>query len=685
MQALMKFWLPTLALMLSAQVQARPVVLTDLDVQSLDSERIEIRLAFDGDAPEARSYSVNDPARIAVDLDQTGSALDKRYFQIGSEKISGVTVVEAGARTRLIVNLSEMMPFDIQSQANQLVLALGGPVVAAPVPQAPVPLTAAVDSKIQDVDFRRGDEGEGLVQINLSTASVTPDIEQQGQVVRIRFPGVELPSDLARRLDVVDFGTPVQRVDAFSEEGDTVIAVRPQGSFDYLAFQTDTLFTLAVSRLTSQEQKLLEETQKYTGETLSLNFQDIEVRKVLNLIADFTNLNLVASDTVGGNITLRLQDVPWDQALDLVLRTKGLDKRQVGNVLLVAPAEEIAAREQLELENQRAAQELAPLRTEFIQVQYSKAADIAGLLTGNSISGAAEAGDSSVLLTARGSVAVDERTNTLIVQDTAAKLQAVRDLMQVLDVPVRQVMIEARIVTAESSFSERIGVRWGAFASDNLGNSGIGASIGSGFDAGALGTATQGLNVDLVPAGAQKGAFSLGLAANDVQLNLELNALEAEGRGEVVAQPKIVTADQSPASIQQGAQIPYSTVSDGGTNVQFQNAVLSLDVTPQITPDGNVIMELAIAQDSVGGTTSDGQIIIDTRKLNTTVLVGDGETIVLGGVFEETNNNDVEKVPVLGDLPLLGKLFRNKVVIEDKKELLVFITPKLINDALARR
>ena len=685
MQALMKFWLPTLALMLSAQVQARPVVLTDLDVQSLDSERIEIRLAFDGDAPEARSYSVNDPARIAVDLDQTGSALDKRYFQIGSEKVSGVTVVEAGARTRLIVNLSEMMPFDIQSQANQLVLALGGPVVAAPGPQAPVPLTAAVDSKIQEVDFRRGDEGEGLVQINLSTASVTPDIEQQGQVVRIRFPSVELPGELARRLDVVDFGTPVQRIDAFSEEGDTVIAVRPQGAFDYLAFQTDTVFTLAVSRLTTQEQKLLEETQKYTGETLSLNFQDIEVRKVLNLIADFTNLNLVASDTVGGNITLRLQDVPWDQALDLVLRTKGLDKRQVGNVLLVAPAEEIAAREQLELENQRAAQELAPLRTEFIQVQYSKAADIAGLLTGNSISGAAEAGDSSVLLTARGSVAVDERTNTLIVQDTAAKLQEVRDLMQVLDVPVRQVMIEARIVTAESSFSERIGVRWGAFASDNLGNSGIGASIGSGFDDGALGTATQGLNVDLVPAGAQKGAFSLGLAANDVQLNLELNALEAEGRGEVVAQPKIVTADQSPASIQQGAQIPYSTVSDGGTNVQFQNAVLSLDVTPQITPDGNVIMELAIAQDSVGGTTSDGQIIIDTRKLNTTVLVGDGETIVLGGVFEETNNNDVEKVPVLGDLPLLGKLFRNKVVIEDKKELLVFITPKLINDALARR
>ena len=685
MQALMKFWLPTLALMLSAQVQARPVVLTDLDIQSLDSERIEIRLAFDGDAPEARSYSVNDPARIAVDLDQTGSALDKRYFQIGSEKVSGVTVVEAGARTRLIVNLSEMMPFDIQGQANQLVLALGGPVVAAPSPQAPVPLTAAVDSKIQDVDFRRGDEGEGLVQINLSTASVTPDIEQQGQVVRIRFPGVELPGELARRLDVVDFGTPVQRIDAFSEEGDTVIAVRPQGAFDYLAFQTDTVFTLAVSRLTTQEQKLLEETQKYIGETLSLNFQDIEVRKVLNLIADFTNLNLVASDTVGGNITLRLQDVPWDQALDLVLRTKGLDKRQVGNVLLVAPAEEIAAREQLELENQRAAQELAPLRTEFIQVQYSKAADIAGLLTGNSISGAAEAGDSSVLLTARGSVAVDERTNTLIVQDTAAKLQEVRDLMQVLDVPVRQVMIEARIVTAESSFSERIGVRWGAFASDNLGNSGIGASIGSGFDDGALGTATQGLNVDLVPAGAQKGAFSLGLAANDVQLNLELNALEAEGRGEVVAQPKIVTADQSPASIQQGAQIPYSTVSDGGTNVQFQNAVLSLDVTPQITPDGNVIMELAIAQDSVGGTTSDGQIIIDTRKLNTTVLVGDGETIVLGGVFEETNNNDVEKVPVLGDLPLLGKLFRNKVVIEDKKELLVFITPKLINDALARR
>ncbi len=701
MNTLVKTTAVIAAVAASVSAWARPVVITDLAIQSIASDRVEVRLAFDGPAPEPRSYTVNEPARIAIDLDETGSALDKRYFQIGSERVRGVTVIESAGRTRLIVNLSEMTPFDLARDGNRLTLALGGSATVAPS-FAPTPMAAAVETAVENIDFRRGESGEGLVKIDLTDASVAPQIDQQGEVVRIRLSGVELPPALARRLDVVDFGTPVRRVDAYVEEGDTLIAVRPQGAFDYLAFQTDNTLTLSVSSLSAQEQQLRDEVNKYTGETLSLNFQDIEVRKVLNLIADFTNLNLVASDTVGGNITLRLQNVPWDQALDLVLRTKGLDQRQVGNVLLVAPAEEIAAREQLELENQKAAEELAPLRTEFIQVQYSKASDIAGLLTGSGVEGAAESGDSSVLLTARGSVAVDERTNTLIVQDTAAKLQEVRDLMQVLDIPVRQVMIEARIVTAESSFSERVGVKWGALyegvgggvvtragdsitSLNSLADNAAATDLSGGLAARSPAIGADALNVDLLPAGASAGAFAIGLASNDLLLNLELNALESEGRGEVVAQPKVVTADQSKASIQQGAQIPYSTVSDAGTNVQFQNAVLSLDVTPQITPDGNVIMELAIAQDSVGGTTSDGQIIIDTRKLNTTVLVGDGETIVLGGVFEETSTNDVQKVPVLGDLPVLGKLFRNKVVIEDKKELLIFITPKLINDALARR
>ncbi|MGB0957089.1 MAG: type IV pilus secretin PilQ [Litorivicinus sp.] len=690
------------AALASLAVWARPVVMTDLSIQALESDRLSVSMAFDGPAPDPRSYTVDQPARIAIDLDQTGSALDKRYFQIGGENAQGITVVESAGRTRVIVNLKTLMPYDLMAEGNRLVLALGGDAQSMAT-TAPVPMKSAVETTIEDIDFRRGDEGEGLVHIALTDASASPEITQQGQVVRVRFAGVSIPPALQRRLDVVDFATPVRQIDAFAEGGDAVLAIRPDGPFDYIAFQADSVFTVAVKPLSAKEQAVRDEVAKYTGETLSLNFQDIEVRKVLNLIADFTNLNLVASDTVGGNITLRLKNVPWDQALDLVLRTKGLDKRQVGNVLLVAPAEEIAAREQLELENQKAAEELAPLRTEFIQVQYSKATDIAGLLTGTGLAGNTEAVESSVLLTARGSVAVDERTNTLIVQDTAAKLQEIRDLMEVLDIPVRQVLIEARIVTADSSFSERVGVKWG-FLGQSTSGSGIarvGDSITSlGTLAGQGATATDlagiagpqaptigadALNVDLIPAGAESGSFALGLATSDLLLNLELSALESEGRGEVVAQPKVVTADQQKALIEQGAQIPYETTSDGGTNVQFKNAVLSLEVTPQITPDGNVIMDLNIAQDSQGSTAPNGEIIIDTRKLTTQVLVGDGETIVLGGVFQEERTNDVQKVPVLGDLPVLGKLFRNKVVIENKKELLIFITPKLINDALARR
>ena len=687
----------------SSVALARPVVMTDLSIQTMDSDRVEVTMSFDGDAPQAKSYTVNEPARIAIDLDQTGSALDKRYFQIGGDNAQGITVVESGGRTRVIVNLKEMTPFDVLASGNQLRLALGGEVTVANLSVPPVPMRATVDNAVTDIDFRRGDGGEGLVEIELTSAVSSPEIVQQGEVVTVRFRGVELPTALQRRLDVTDFGTRVRRIDAYEEEGDTVIAVRPEGAFDYLAYQTDSTFTVAIKPLSVEQQARLDEMNRYTGETLSLNFQDIEVRKVLNLIADFTNLNLVASDTVGGNITLRLKNVPWDQALDLVLRTKGLDKRQIGNVLLVAPAEEIASREQLELENQRAAQELAPLRTEFVQVQYSKASEIASLLTGSGLQGDGDGAGSSVLLTARGSVAVDERTNTLIVQDTAAKLQEIRELMDVLDIPVRQVLIEARIVTADSSFSERVGVKWGALGQsvggdtavrvgDSLGSVGSLADLGgSSVDlSGVAGVQAPGfsadaLNVDLVPAGASAGSFALGLATNDLLLNLELAALESEGDGEVIAQPKVVTADQSKAMIQQGTEIPYSTVSDAGTNVQFKNAVLSLEVTPQITPDGNVIMDLNITQDSQGGTTIGGDIIIDTRKLQTQVLVGDGETIVLGGVFQEDRTRDVQKVPVLGDIPVLGKMFRNKVVIENKKELLIFITPKLINDALARR
>ena len=517
---------------------------------------------------------------------------------------------------------------------------------------------------VTGIDFRRGKLGEGRVEIDLSKPDVEIDISQTGSNVRVSFPNATLPAALQRRLDVIDFATPVQFVDALPEGDGSSIMIEAEGTYDYLAYQADNKLVLDFKPVREEDaEKRRKERFPYSGEKLSLNFQDIEVRSVLQLIADFTNLNLVASDTVSGRITLRLQNVPWDQALDLILKTKGLDKRQIGNVLMVAPADEMANRERLELENSRQVAELAPLQTEFIQVNYAKAVDIAALMS-------AEQG----LLSSRGSVSVDSRTNTLLVQDTAAKMDAIRGALRYLDVPVRQVQVEARIVIAKDTFDKQLGIRWGG---TTTGSSGTTTGTLSG---GGLGD----IAVDLGVAGATS-AFQVGFIHGNDTLDLTLSALQSDGISEVVSQPKLITADGQTARIESGVEIPYQEASSSGaTSVSFKDAVLSLEVTPQITPDDRIIMDLKVNKDSVGQIFQ-GIPSIDTREIQTQVLVENGETIVLGGVYERNMVESVSKTPFLGDVPFLGKLFTRTTKQDEKTELLIFITPKLIKDTVSIR
>jgi len=546
--------------------------------------------------------------------------------------------------------------------------------IASPESQSEVASSAsAVDPSLRSVtgiDFRRGDLGEGRVEIDLSKADVEVDIAQTGTDVRITFANATLPAALQRRLDVIDFATPVHFVDALPEGDGSTIVIEAKGSYDYLAYQADNKLVLDFKPVAEEDaEKRRKERFPYSGEKLSLNFQDIEVRSVLQLIADFTNLNLVASDTVDGRITLRLQNVPWDQALDLILKTKGLDKRKIGNVLMVAPADEMANRERLELENSRQVAELAPLQTEFIQVNYAKATNIAALMS-------AEQG----LLSSRGSVSVDDRTNTLLVQDTAAKMDAIRGALNYLDVPVRQVQVEARIVIAKDTFAKTLGVRWG-LGDGTAGQDTIEFNSGNNNVNGGL---AGGIAVDLGAAGATS-ALKLGFINGDNTLDLTLSALQSDGISEVVSQPKLITADGQTARIESGVEIPYQEASSSGAStVSFKDAVLSLEVTPQITPDDRIIMDLKVNKDSVGQIFA-GIPSIDTREIQTQVLVENGETIVLGGVYERNKVENVSKTPFLGDIPVLGKLFTRTTKTDEKTELLIFITPKLIKDTVSIR
>ena len=678
--------------MISPVIQAAN--LKTLDVAALPGDRIELKLTFDAPVPAPSGYTTEQPARIALDLPGVTSQLATKSRELGSGNARGVVVVQAKDRTRVIINMTTLAPYSSRvdgnnlfvvigqgaaaAQASQPSTALGAARVAVPPPAPAKPKAYASTGKaIRNVDFQRGELGEGNVIIDLTDPGVAPDIQEQGGKIRVDFAKTQLPEKLRVRLDVKDFATPVQFVNASATGDKASITIEPSGAFDYSAYQTENKLTISVRPLTNEDlDRRNAEKLVYTGEKLSLNFQDIDVRSVLQLIADFTSLNLVASDTVQGGITLRLQNVPWDQALDLVLKTKGLDKRKIGNVLLVAPADEIAARERQELESLKQIAELAPLRRELLQVNYAKAADIAKLF--QSVTSAESKVDE------RGSITVDERTNNIIAYQTQDRLDELRRIVSQLDIPVRQVMIEARIVEANVGYDKALGVRWGG--ATNLKGGSNWNTYGlddNGDEAGNEGDALT-ANVPFVDLGAADATSGIGIAfvTNNTLLDLELSAMERTGNGEIVSQPKVVTSDKETAKILKGTEIPYQeSSSSGATTVSFKEASLSLEVTPQITPDNRIIMEVKVTKDEPDYLNAVlGVPPIKKNEVNAKVLVADGETIVIGGVFSNTQSKTVDKVPFLGDVPYVGRLFRRDVVSESKSELLVFLTPRIMNN-----
>ncbi|WP_257263499.1 type IV pilus secretin PilQ [Endozoicomonas sp. ONNA2] len=656
-------------------ISAWGVTLKNMDAAALPGEMVEIRLTFDGSAPVAHGYSIEKPPRISIDLPFTRSELPK-YNEIGFNNAKSVTVLEAGDRTRLVINLQQPTGFSSQADGRTLSIYLGENSSATAVQRElsqqgePSYQAAQMTRGINDIGFQRGDDGEGEVIIALSDARIPMDMNEQGGRIRLEFQGDILPQNLRNRLDVIDFATPIKFIDAAVQDGNSIITIEPKGEFEYLAYQTDNLLTVSVKAPDPKEHSRRKKGLSYKGDKLSLNFQDIEVRAVLQLIADFTDLNLVASDTVGGNVTLRLQNVPWDQALDIVLKAKGLDKRLEGNVLTVAPAAEIAAREREQLENEKQIRELAPVYTDLVQINYADAEEIATVLKG---------AEGASLLTERGSVQVVARTNSLLIKDTQVKLDELRELIDQLDIPIRQVMIEARIVTLSSNFQEELGVKWTGSKEDALKDDNRDLSIGGGQE--------NDVFTDLSVTGGASSAIAIGFSTNGgTILNLELSALLSDGGGEVISQPKVITADKKTAIIKSGKEIPYEEkTSSGATSVAFKDAVLGLEVTPQITPDGRVIMDIKINNDDTTDQASNNVPIISTNEITTQVLVEDGETVVLGGVFKQSKKQGVIKVPVLGDIPWVGNLFRNKTESDDKEELLVFITPRIITEGVSLR
>jgi type IV pilus assembly protein PilQ len=675
--------------------------LQSLDVAALPGDKVELKLTFDQPVAVPKGYTIEQPARIALDLPGVLNKLGTKKRELGVGNARSVTVVEAGDRTRLIVNLTSLTSYKARAEGNNLFVVIGDGASSSSLRTTGTgPSTSAVPSvakayapagkAIKGIDFQRGEQGAGNVVIDLSDPSVSPDIRDQGGKITLTFAKTQLPDTLRVRLDVKDFATPVQFVSAKSQADGASVTIEPTGLYDYLAYQTDNKLIVSIKPLSKEEKdKRQAESFAYSGEKLSLNFQSIEVRSVLQLIADFTDLNLVASDTVQGDITLRLQNVPWDQALDLVLKTKGLDKRKIGNVLLVAPADEIAARERQELESQKQIADLEPLRRELIQVNYAKASDIAKLF--QSVTGS-DAGAATVV---RGSVTVDDRTNSIIAYQTQTNLDELRRIVAQLDIAVRQVMIEARIVEASVDYSKELGVRWGGTlrSGDFRGfgkNGNVGIKDKEGSNCGpfagncTLPTTSAGNSptpfVDLGSVGSTSG-FGIGYITDNLILDLQLSAMEKTGNGEVVSQPKVVTADKETAKILKGTEIPYQEASSSGaTTTSFKEAALSLEVTPQITPDNRVIMAVKITKDEPDYSNQlNGVPPIKKNEVDAKVLVADGETIVIGGVFSNTQAKSVEKVPFLGDLPYLGRLFRRDIVTDKKNELLIFLTPRILN------
>lgn len=695
----------SLGLFLAFAASAEGSVLTDIAFIAKPASELEIVMTFDQPpVADVKSYTIEDPARIVLDFPDTRSALEQKRFPLAQLNATSAMVLESGGRTRLIINLVDLVPFDAVVSGSTYVVRVGahnGQIVSAPssakILRTDATRVEKAESEITDLSFRRSPEGEGLLILQLANEAVDVSIFSEGRDITLEFFNTNTRESLIRRFDVTDFATPVQLLDVSTNERGTRIKVRAEGMYDYLAYQTGNEYILAVAALSEEEKSQRLNEFDYVGDRISLNFQSIEVRAVLQLIADFTELNLVASDSVTGSITLRLQNVPWDQALDLVLKTRGLDSRKIGNVLMVAPAQEIAERERLEIETNKQLAELAPLQTEFIRIRYAKAIDLVELFEAGSKEGGS-------LVSDRGSVVVDERTNSIVVTDTASKLAEVRALIEKVDIPIRQVMIEARIVIVSSNIDEQLGIRWGGAALNANGNQLT--SIG-----GDLATVTE-LNRQLINGGGvvsmpgsidfpvsnvspfvdlgvaeATSSFAVGFTSTDLFLTAELSALEASGEGEVVSQPKVITGDKQKASIKSGTEIPYQEgAASGATTTAFKEAVLKLDVTPNITPDDRILLDLVVNQDSVGDLvpSGNGGLIptIDTTELTTQVLVGNGETVVLGGVFKNEELVKVEKVPLLGDIPYLGNLFKSTANTQQKTETLIFITPRILSEAL---
>lgn len=738
------YWLVLVMLALLiplVQPLAGDLKLQSVDFTTLPGDGLQVELKLSGPASSPRVFHTDNPARIALDLPGVGNALDKKQIPINAAGAQSIQAVEASGRTRVIVSLTEMMPYSTRTEGNSVYLTLkkglAGPYVEPTQPRAE-PTRAAYEptqapaeartyaappaygKRVENVDFRRGEHGEGRVLVTLSDPKTVANIREEGRKVIVDLPGMSLPATLAHRLDVLDFATPVQSIESTEEAGQARLIIFPvSDEYEYSSYQADKLLTVEFRPLSKAEK---EEAKKkafaYSGEKLSLNFQDIPVRSVLQILADFTNLNIVASDSVAGNVTLRLNEVPWDQALELVLKSKGLGKRQEGNIIRVAPLDEINKQEKEELEALKVVEDLEPLRTELIQINYTKAEDIKKVLvgttertsvtqdqgayigTGGTKTSSTTLDVSQSILSNRGNVTVDERTNQLIVKDTSRNLERVRELVRQLDIPVRQVLIESRIVIANSDFTRDLGSRLSATSVPGraTGAGGLPFPAVASGQPGTLGPSSSGASNLLTnlavtnPYGA--AGFTL-LKAGDYLLDLELSALQAEGRGEVLSNPRLITADQTKAVIKQGVEIPYTVVSGGGTaglatvTVQFKQAVLELNVTPHITPDDNILMDLLIKKDAKGESIQAGlagtYFAIDKREIQTTAQVANGETVVLGGVYEGTKKNNTDKVPFLGDLPGVGFMFRRNHVEDKKTELLIFITPKILKQQIASR
>jgi type IV pilus assembly protein PilQ len=668
--------------------------------------KVELTLRLSDTAPTPLTFTVDNPARIALDLPDTSVAMASRRVDVKQGVVDTVNVAEANGRTRVVLNVDNLVPYETRVSGNTIIVSVGGgartassgaavsttAAAAASTTRAAAPITGS--RSVNSIDFRRGADGSGRIIVELTDAKVPADLRQEGGRIVVNFAKTSLPENLMQRLDVTDFATPVNSVDALRAGDGTRLVIQATGDYEQLAYQSENVYTIEIKPVVKVPPELQDQ-KEYTGERLTLNFQDIETRAVLQLLADTSGQNMVISDTVGGNVTLRLQNVPWDQALDIVMRTKGLDMRREGNVMFVAPAAEIAAREKELLTARQQVQQLAPLRTEYLQINYAKASDLAALI---------KSGQNNSLLSDRGSVAIDERTNTLLLQDTSERLSDIRRLVSTLDIPVRQVLIEARIVIVNDDYSRELGVRFGGqFAIAHGGADGEGV-----IGAQNQGTADDDLIIDHddtnsftgdgwavldpadrymvnLPVANPAGRIAMTLLDSDYIVDLELSAAQAEGRGEIISSPRLITANQREATIEQGVEIPYQEASSSGaTTTQFKKAVLSLKVTPQITPDNRVILDLTVAKDSVGQlvASATGGFVpsIDTREIVTQVLVNDGQTVVLGGILETERRDAETKVPWLGDIPVLGHLFKTTSKTDNKDELLIFVTPRILRE-----